>query len=251
MPSSPGRVAIPLERVPYEVSPPMRMRVVDDPESGSPGRARPNDVGEQGKARYCLCIPTTKSPRLRAQMATSIVSGIFFIAVLAVYVGLSVTGSIRQSELTIIVILIILTSGIFFCFCIIRLWLALHRNDGRSDGRRTVTPELPHHYLVPPKPIPVVLAQDEEAVGIRGEAVTSKPPAYGRWLETVRVDPNRLFWQRNEDADSRPESGQGPRPPSYASEDGVDYVLEAQPRSVAPPSITEFHQSPDLGPLRS
>jgi hypothetical protein len=56
-----------------------------------------------------------------------------------------------------------------------------------------------------------------------------------------RVDPNRLFWQRNDqtrvDAESssstRPATG-GPRPPSYASDDGVSYVVEAQPRSIAP-----------------
>jgi hypothetical protein len=64
-----------------------------------------------------------------------------------------------------------------------------------------------------------------------------------------RVDPNRIYWQRNEDLPRTPEeedvpspsdagprrqrSG-SPRPPSYASDDGVSYVVEAQPRSVAP-----------------
>jgi hypothetical protein len=53
------------------------------------------------------------------------------------------------------------------------------------------------------------------------------------------VDPNRLYWQRNEAAlnrqNSRSERPQtANRPPSYISEDGVDYVIEAQPRSIAP-----------------
>ncbi|RDA95597.1 hypothetical protein CP533_1173 [Ophiocordyceps camponoti-saundersi (nom. inval.)] len=249
MPSSPGRVAIPLERVPYEVSAPMRMRVVDAPEEaptasssgGALDRTRTNRTQQEDfRERFCFCIPTTKSRRVRSQIASCVVSGIVFIVVLGVYVGLSVSNSIRQSELTIIVILIILAAGIFFCFCLIRLWLLINRPE-RIDGRRALVPDLAHQYLVPPKPIPVVLAQDEEAVGIRGEAATSKPPAYGRWLETVRVDPNRLFWQRNEESTEEAEQDMGPRPPSYASENGVDYVLEAQPRSIAPPSI-EVHR---------
>lgn len=58
-----------------------------------------------------------------------------------------------------------------------------------------------------------------------------------------RVDPNRIFWQRNE-ALAATESQRfstraerpatATRPPSYISEDGVDYVIEAQPRSIAP-----------------
>lgn len=58
-----------------------------------------------------------------------------------------------------------------------------------------------------------------------------------------RVDPNRIFWQRNQEAElqrqnsasraeSRPSTAH--RPPSYISEDGVDYVVEAAPRSIAP-----------------
>ncbi|RDA84727.1 hypothetical protein CP532_5240 [Ophiocordyceps camponoti-leonardi (nom. inval.)] len=246
MPSSPERVAIPLERVPYEVSAPMRMRIVDAPEeapraSSSGGRLdriRSNRT-QDGRERSCFCLPTTKSRQVRSQIASCVVSGIVFVVVLGVYVGLSVSNSIRQSELTIIVILIILAAGIFFCFCLIRLWLVVNRPE-RMNGRRALVPDLAHQYLVPPKPIPVVLAQDEEAVGIRGEAATSKPPAYGRWLETVRVDPNRLFWQRNEESTEEAEPDTGPRPPSYASENGVDYVLEAQPRSVAPPSTTVY-----------
>jgi hypothetical protein len=57
--------------------------------------------------------------------------------------------------------------------------------------------------------------------------------------DSQRVDPNRIFWQRNEDASPsgppRPsESRSGPRPPSYASDDGVSYAVDAQPRSIAP-----------------
>ncbi|KAH7394419.1 hypothetical protein BKA66DRAFT_438769 [Pyrenochaeta sp. MPI-SDFR-AT-0127] len=93
------------------------------------------------------------------------------------------------------------------------------------------------------------------------------PPAYGLWRSSVRVDPNLLHWQRVQNQDNRasaitnmtysrngsvsaplgspghqgadprvsmaPSSHvpEGPRPPSYASEDGVSYILEAAPRS--------------------
>ena len=80
-----------------------------------------------------------------------------------------------------------------------------------------------------------------------------------------RVDPNRIYWMRNEAvtpvlpnhneevapseegatrsrAGSRDMDGPNPapgtlrRPPSYSSDDGVSYVVEAQPRSIAPTS---------------
>lgn len=94
------------------------------------------------------------------------------------------------------------------------------------------------------------------------------PPAYGLWRSSVRVDPNLLHWQRADDVargsamstamrsrsgsmsgpavlaaaslrgsaastNAPPTSQQpeGPRPPSYVSEDGVSYITEAQPRS--------------------
>lgn len=90
---------------------------------------------------------------------------------------------------------------------------------------------------------------------------------------TQRVDPNRLFWQRNEapplpslttqgrgagseteggsSSDSSGEADTARRPPSYASEDGVSYLIEAQPRStvalgpqtVAMPDARPLHPS--------
>ena len=119
----------------------------------------------------------------------------------------------------------------------------------------------PGGYANPVLPIRVALARDEEAAGIESDATKLPPPAYGLWRESVvrwafspryyskmlilyqRVDPNRIFWQRNEEAalegqnstsrsEGRPSTAH--RPPSYISEDGVDYVIEAAPRSIAP-----------------
>ncbi|KAF3002394.1 hypothetical protein E8E13_002292 [Curvularia kusanoi] len=98
------------------------------------------------------------------------------------------------------------------------------------------------------------------------EVLPPPPPAYGLWRSSVRVDPNLLHWQRVEESraqsaismprsrngsvvaaathDGPPKSPMsevapsgevGPRPPSYVSEDGVSYITEAAPRSVAPP----------------
>lgn len=126
-------------------------------------------------------------------------------------------------------------------------------------------------------PIPVRLARDDdldsdsdlEADGdLEKEDLPPPPPAYGLWRSSVRVDPNLLHWQRVEEsraqsAISMPRSRNGsmvaasthdvppaatndvgPRPPSYVSEDGVTYITEAAPRSVAPASAP----SPALAP---
>ncbi|GAB0140660.1 hypothetical protein EsHS_00001273 [Epichloe bromicola] len=186
--------------------------------------------------RFMLCFPLSQSRRIRSQSLTCFVSGVFLASLLAVYLGLALTNHIARGELTIMIILVILAATIFFCYSVIRLCVLVSRGD-RSRRRRLPEVFGPEDYVVPPKPIHVVLAQDEEAAGIGGRAVKSQPPAYGLWRESVRVDPNRLFWQRNESvepAPPRPETRSGPRPPSYASDDGISYVVEARPRSIAP-----------------
>lgn len=54
----------------------------------------------------------------------------------------------------------------------------------------------------------------------------------------------------NSSQSSRGETANVPRPPSYISDDGVDYVVEAQPRSIAPtgdvPLRSSMHPS-ELG----
>lgn len=118
-------------------------------------------------------------------------------------------------------------------------------------------------------PIRVHLQRDEEAAAENDRALEidddvddpeknmppPPPPAYGLWRSSVRVDPNLLHWQRVENAPERGSAmssrmqsragsvsdpvpsrahsavAEGPRPPSYVSEDGVSYVVEAAPRS--------------------
>lgn len=192
---------------------------------------------------FLFCFPWIKSRRIRSQILRCFVSGLFL--------GLSLTKNISNSEFSVLLILIILFTTIFFCHGLIRLCILIVR-PRRDEERRNQLPQMfgPGGYAIPRQPIRVTLARDEEAAGLESEATKSQPPAYGLWRESVRVDPNRIYWQRNEDlpetteeeGESSSDSGsasthrpqQGPRPPSYASDDGVSYVVEAQPRSIAP-----------------
>lgn len=113
---------------------------------------------------------------------------------------------------------------------------------------------------------------DREDEAENEKKVVMPPPAYGLWRSSVRVDPNLLHWQRVGDArgaspappphrfsttvpnsrsgsvsgpaEAVPEPAvQGPRPPSYVSEDGVSYIVEAAPRSTAPShsGVSDIH----------
>lgn len=48
-----------------------------------------------------------------------------------------------------------------------------------------------------------------------------------------RMNPNLVFWQQVADAMPNPRPAMDHRPPSYISDDGVAYIVEAQPRSTA------------------
>ncbi len=74
---------------------------------------------------------------------------------------------------------------------------------------------------------------------VSGMLLGAKKQGIQNTNRTQRVDPNRIFWQRNEAAtegrnivEERPNTAN--RPPSYISDNGIDYVVEAAPRSIAP-----------------
>ncbi|KAK9791731.1 hypothetical protein SCARD494_07520 [Seiridium cardinale] len=223
---------------------PAEMHLADLAESGRRRRhrARANQSEQGGKPkRFLYCFPWIKSRRIRSQILRCFVSGMFLLLMLAIYLALSVTKNINNSEFTILLILIILFTTIFFCHGLIRLCMLIVRPKSAEDEERARLPEMlgPGGYAVPRRPIRVLLARDEEAAGVESETTKLQPPAYGLWRESVRVDPNRIYWQRNDvtptpgqDTASRPATAN--RPPSYASDDGVEYVVEARPRSTAP-----------------
>ncbi|KAK5994901.1 hypothetical protein PT974_03288 [Cladobotryum mycophilum] len=192
-------------------------------------------------SNFMFCFPWVKSRRMRAYILQCFVSGLFLVTLLAVYLGLAVTKNIVGSELNVMMILITILASVWFCFAVMRICiLAFGGDQAKSSSLAGSTDS--NGYIVPSKPIRVVLAQDEEAAG---EATKINPPAYGLWQESVRVDPNRLFWQRNQVADSMPQPRtSGPRPPSYISEDGLSYAVDASPRSMWTPNLPqELHPS--------
>ncbi|KAK8116637.1 uncharacterized protein PG998_004918 [Apiospora kogelbergensis] len=222
----------------------------------SSGRHSDPASGHQPPKRFLYCFPWVKSRRVRNQILRCFVSGMLLISSLAVYLALSLTKNITNSEFTILLILIILATTIFFCHGLIKLCLFVMRPQTAEEQERARLPNMfgPGGYAIPRRPIRVVLARDEEAAGLESETNKLQPPAYGLWRESVRVDPNRIYWARNEQSPPRPptsgtrgtaegEEGSNShdnarpttaRPPSYASEDGVAYVVEARPRSMAP-----------------
>ncbi|KAK3987273.1 hypothetical protein QBC44DRAFT_127519 [Cladorrhinum sp. PSN332] len=249
--------------------------------SGS-GSSRSSSRRGPPPKHFLFCFPWIKSRRIRSQILKCFVSGVFLASILTVYLSLALTKNIKSSEFTILLILIILAITIFFCHSLIRLCMLVVKgrssnNNNNSNRRgdlesgqqqqqqRNGLPEMQPPavfggYAMPRQPIRVVLASDEEAAGIESAATKLSPPAYGLWRESVRVDPNRFYWQRNGDESSEEslnnttasssslsssssgaaggQSGRAmnaPRPPSYSSDDGVSYVVEARPRSTLPP----------------
>ncbi|KAI0880632.1 uncharacterized protein GGS22DRAFT_81252 [Annulohypoxylon maeteangense] len=211
---------------------------------------------EQRPKKLLFCFPWIKSRRMRSYILRCFVSGIFLIVMLAVYLALSITKNVNTSEFTVLLILIILFATIFFCHGLIRICMLIIRPPNEEDEERPSLPRLlePGGYAVPRRPIHVILARDEEAAGIDDTSNKMQPPAYGLWRESVRVDPDRLYWQRNdqpprEGGEEEPRPGTA-RPPSYASEDGVSYVVEARPRSMVPTTDVPLLPHPEAGRLR-
>jgi hypothetical protein len=167
-------------------------------------RGRPHDRAPRPPPkRFLFCFPWIKSRRIRSQILRCFVSGTFLTLLLAVckyYAGLysmgmlthdtdlalSITKNINNSEFTVLLILIILFTTIFFCHGLIRLCMLVVR-PRRDDESRGHLPRFigPGGYAVPRQPIRVVLARDEEAAGIDSDTTKTKPPAYGLWRESV------------------------------------------------------------------
>ncbi|KAE8452731.1 hypothetical protein EG329_013003 [Mollisiaceae sp. DMI_Dod_QoI] len=189
------------------------------------------------------CLPKIKNRKIRAKMLSCFISGLFLTLVLTIYLALALTNRNESQEFHVLLILIILITTIFFCHALIRLCMMIINPPDDTEQEQRGLPAMigPGGYANPVTPIRVALARDEEAAGIESDATKLPPPAYGLWRESVRVDPNRIFWQRNEAAASERQNSRtegrpatANRPPSYLSDDGVDYVVEAAPRSIAP-----------------
>jgi hypothetical protein len=197
------------------------------------------DSQAQRPKRFMGVLPWIQSQRARAYVVKCLVSGLFLVLLLAVYLILTATKSISPGSLTVLGVLIVILAGVFFLYNLARMAFLLTKPPSQAadadESRMTMNDE---GYFMPREPMRVVLAVDEDMVGLESQVARPKPPAYGYWRESVRVNPNALFWQRNteamhdEDTDSIATFA-GRRPPSYVSEDGVSYVVEAVPRSTS------------------
>lgn len=262
----------PVRRSTFDGSGPVEFRLTGTAESGRRRQRRHRNRENSGSSRarqhkeppkrFLFCFPWVKSRRARSLILRCFVSGIFLISMLTVYLSLSITKNINTGEFSILLIVLILLTTIFFCHGLILLCMLLVRpRKQQGNMRNDVESGKYGHpgYAIPVQPIRVVLARDEEAAGIESETAKLKPPAYGLWRESVRVDPNRIYWQR---AGSPPppsslssassvadeSEGTGPRntqrrPPSYASDDGIDYVVDVRPRFIAPPPSSVYSQT--------
>jgi len=158
---------------------------------------------------------------------------------------MSLNGNMAGSEFHILLILLIMTFTILFCHSLART--CMHVSRTARGAMRVPTRVGPTGYAQPEEPIPVVLARDEEIAAEVDttndtEKVAPPPPAYGLWRSSVRINPNLLYWQRVEQR--VPKYSRAPReeyfvtgtlrPPSYSSDNGVDYVIDAHPRPIAP-----------------
>ncbi|KAB8290710.1 hypothetical protein EYC80_008349 [Monilinia laxa] len=237
---------------PVVTRPNRRSQSTQPPTVSSPISTIPPQVQRRGRRRRGTprgadesrgtCVPRIRNKRIRQKIVHSLISGLFLVLVLTIYLALALSNKDQTQEFHVLLILIILIITIFFCHSLIRLCMMIINppTEGEPNPRRLPSMVGPGGYAETSVPIQVALARDEEAAGIESQATKLPPPAYGLWRESVRVDPNRIFWQRNEAAlnrsisrvSERPTTAN--RPPSYISDDGIDYVIEAAPRSTVP-----------------
>ncbi|KAL1963231.1 hypothetical protein VTN77DRAFT_8556 [Rasamsonia byssochlamydoides] len=272
-PTRPGNVAtvqsrptlssIPEDTVPPAVSPEDASR--PPPSSSHTGRhrSRTQYVGAwvrkpRRKRSYSGTSGTSYRTALqdrivRKNLVTCILLGLLLVIVVAIYLGFAVAfNSVEGQEFHILLILLIMIFTIFFCHSLARTCMLVTRAAKHGSTLDRVPSTVgPLGYAQPERPIPIVLARDEE-IAAEGQGdgqakVIPPPPAYGLWRGSVRINPDLIFWQRVDEPMSKTSESEqrrpstATRPPSYASDNGVDYVIDAQPRSTAPGSFPSKH----------
>ncbi|KMU79172.1 hypothetical protein CISG_07535 [Coccidioides immitis RMSCC 3703] len=194
---------------------------------------RPSRKTRRNTARSRFRLgPGFKTREAKRKMISCGISGSILAIVLAVYMTLALTTSIKGREFHIFLILILMILTIYFCHSFVRLFMVASNcpsDEGPYDGRRVRFAEID-------RPIHVRFARDEEIAASDTEddgqnsPIASPPPAYGLWRGSMRINPNLIYWQRVEESGSEgqsssqtaePRPSTANRPPSYVSEDGV------------------------------
>ncbi|KAL4930549.1 uncharacterized protein BDV17DRAFT_259007 [Aspergillus undulatus] len=201
----------------------------------------------QTSPRARTCASTLDDRNIQWKLFNLVLSTVLLLINLATYVSFVVIRAIRGPWLYIVLTFILLTLGVIWCHTLCRFIVAVYQFPNHAGN---ALPPLEMAgvagYARPEQPIHVTMAGDEErftrgrhAAAVR---IAVPPPAYGVWRSSVRLNPDLLYWQRVDNqppTDTDIESGEqslrrktsGRRPPTYMSDDGVEYVVEAQPRS--------------------
>ncbi|KAL4801910.1 hypothetical protein BDV18DRAFT_67864 [Aspergillus unguis] len=196
------------------------------------------------------CTLLMKDTTVLWKLFNLILSTILLLINIAIYTAFVVIRAIRGPWLYIVLTFILLTIGVIWCHSLCRFIVTVYQFPNNVANRTLPNMAETAGYAQPNQPIRVTMAIDEERLtesdGNPAVKVTAPPPAYGLWRSSVRLNPDLLHWQRVENQPTafptatppiteREESPrrnvQGRRPPSYMSDDGVQYVVEAQPRS--------------------
>ncbi|EUC34541.1 hypothetical protein COCCADRAFT_35804 [Bipolaris zeicola 26-R-13] len=207
----------------------------------------------------------------RRKMVAAVISGTFLIVILSIYLALALTNKDLGQEIHILFIMVLLTVTIFFCHSLIRLCMLMLNPPSEErqfipnmlgpEGFQPIIPIRVHLRRDEEAALENdALENDMDIDDPEKNMPPPPPPAYGLWRSSVRVDPNLIHWQRVDALSERGSAmssqmpsrvgsvaeqipplptasrapsavAEGPRPPSYVSEDGISYVVEAAPRS--------------------
>ncbi|KAL4792721.1 hypothetical protein BDV19DRAFT_391848 [Aspergillus venezuelensis] len=228
----PARACSPQRVVRQSANPPGESTGADQPQPTPPDRS---------------CASTLDDRTIQWKLFNLVLATVLLLINIGTYVSFVVIRAIRGPWLYIILTFILLTLGVIWCHTLCRFIVAVYQFPNHAENA------LPPLEMVgvggfaqPDQPIHVTMASDEERfIGGRQPAavkITVPPPAYGVWRSSVRINPDLLYWQRIDnqaaaarDAErgeqSQSRKANGRRPPTYMSDDGVEYVVEAQPRS--------------------
>ncbi|OAX84747.1 hypothetical protein ACJ72_00886 [Emergomyces africanus] len=245
-----------------------RQQSVSEAWQGNFGAWVRSKPGDKPKPKRFCGGPGMTSRNARKKLAHSSLAGFLLMTTFIIYLALSLSNTVTRREFHIVLILVLTILLIYFCHSFICFFMLAWR-----PARGHLLPVTSSRvgtlgYAQPDQPIPIILARDEEIAmdvdtnnrtggnNSNVAGVTPPPPAYGLWRNSVKINPNLVHWQRREQTSSQRRSTQNEnvndglhRPPSYISDDGVNYVVvEAQPQSrQRAPDDSDIHPAERVG----
>ena len=174
-----------------------------------------------------------KRHQVRTRAILAIAFGLTLLFTLGVYLGLAASGISSGLMFHILFIIFILALTTVFCHSLLTMCLLILKPRPRRVEQ--IRPSSLHADVSPEKPIPIVMAIDEEAglsplspnsPDLEKPIVRPPPPVYGVWRDTKRMDPNLVHWAKlppspdtptYEEALREVQQDVGNRPPSYVN----------------------------------